>query len=83
MFTYFALLISYVYNVLYSIVLCVGLCQSDIARPGIYIFLIPFLYFRFVCVVCIVLKWLDITCYIAALSELETQAFHYTCNNIC
>jgi hypothetical protein len=45
--------------ILYSIVLYLSLCRSDIARPNIYIFLIPFLYFRFVCIVCIVVKLLD------------------------
>ena len=72
MFTYFALLISYVYTVFYPILLYLSLCRSDIARPIIYIFLIPFLYFR-LCVL------LDIT----ALLELEAQVFRYTRNNIC
>ena len=71
MFTYFALLISYVYTVFYSILLYFSLCRSDIARPNSYIFLIPFLYFRCVCIVYIVVKLLDIT----ALLELEIQAF--------
>ena len=40
-----ALLISYVYTLDFS------QCHSDIARPNIYIFLTPFFYFRFVCIV--------------------------------
>ena len=75
-----ALLISYVYNVLYSIWLYLSLHHSDIARPNIYIFLIPFLYFR--CVYCyetVRYYLLDIT----ALLELETHIFRYTRNNIC
>ena len=39
--------------------------------------IIPLIYFGFVCIVCIVVKLLDIT----ALLELETQAFRYTHNN--
>jgi hypothetical protein len=61
MFTYFALLISYVYTVFYPILLHLSLCHSDIAHTNIYLFLIPFLYFR-LCVL------LDIT----VLLELET-----------
>jgi hypothetical protein len=34
------------------------------------------------CVLCIVLKWLEMTLDITALLELETLAFPYTLNNI-
>jgi hypothetical protein len=37
--------------ILYSILLYFSLCHSDIARPNIYIFLILFIYIRFVCIV--------------------------------
>ena len=82
MFTYFALPISYVYTLFYTILLHVSLWRSDIARPYIYIFLIPFLYLDlFVLGICCEIDryyLLDI----AALSELEAQAFRYTPNNI-
>ena len=55
MFTHFALFISYVYTVFCPILLYISLCRSDIAHSNIYIFLIPFLYFR-LCAL------LDITC---------------------
>ena len=55
-----------------------SLCRSDFARPYIYIFLIPFLYLN----VCILGIYCEIVRYylldIAALSELEAQAFRYT-----
>ena len=65
---------SYVYTVLYSTVF--SLCHSDIAHPNIYIFL-NYIILLLGCVYCCEL--LDST----ALFELETQAFHYTHNNIC
>ena len=75
------ILISYVYTVFYS---TVCLCRSDIARSYIDLFLIPFLYFGCVCIACIVVKLLNnYSLDIAALLELETQAFRYTHNNIC
>ena len=68
--------------ILYSILLYLSLCRSDIAPRCIYIFLITLLYLD-LCVLgirCETFRYylLDIT----ALSELETQAFRYTRNNI-
>ena len=39
---------------LYSILLYLSLCRSDVARPYIWIFLIPFLYLD-VCILCVLL----------------------------
>ena len=68
--------------ILYSILLCLGLCRS-IACPNIYIFLIPLFFFD----VCVLGSRCEIVNYylvdIAALSELEAQAFLYTRINIC
>ena len=82
MFTYFALPISYVYTVFYTILQYHSQCRSDIARPYIYILLIPFLYLDLYVLgsCCGIVRYylLDVT----ALSELETQAFRYTRNNL-
>jgi hypothetical protein len=46
-----------------------------------YIFL--FHSFTKICVYLVVVELLDYLFDVAALSELEAQAFRYTCNNIC
>jgi hypothetical protein len=57
----------YIFFIYCVLFYCILVCRSDIARPTIYIFN------------SFTLCMLDIT----ALLELETQAFRYTCNNIC
>jgi hypothetical protein len=43
MFTWLSLLISYVYTAFYTLLLYLSLCRSNIARPYLHMFLIPFL----------------------------------------
>ena len=82
MFVYLALPI-YVNTVFYDILLYLSLCRSDIASPYIYIFLILFLYLDVwvLSIYCEIVRYYMLD--IAALSELEAQAFHHNRNNIC
>jgi hypothetical protein len=93
MFTYFALLISYIlYSILFYCILVYALLISYIlysilfycilvyAAPTLLIQILMFLIpILWICVWCVYCYLLDIT----ALLELETQAFRYTRNNIC
>ena len=73
-FTYLALIVSYVYTVLYAIHQDLSLVRCDITCP--YVYSLNSSLLRCVCMLCNLLD-------IAALSELEAQAFRYTRNNIC
>ena len=60
MFTYLALLISYVYTVFYTILLYLSLFHSDITRP--YVYSLNSFLLRFVCIGYMLCILLDITC---------------------
>ena len=71
--------------ILYSILLYLSPCHSDVARPYIYIFLIPFLYLD-LCVLdicCEIVRLLTYLLDIAALSETRRTSIRYTHNNNC
>ena len=76
MFTYLALLISFVYTVFYTIY-CILVYATLSLLIHIFIF-IPFHIPLGICCGIVRYYLLDI----AALSELEAQTFRYTCNNI-
>jgi hypothetical protein len=81
MFTYLALLTSYVYTLFYTIY-----CMLAYAAPSLIIHILIYSYSipLDLCVLgicCVIVRYyLSDT---AALSELEVQAFRYTRNNIC
>ena len=79
MFTYPTLLISYVYTVFYTIYCILPMPHG---HHSIYLF-VHFFIHPFTCVYKVVVNLLDYLLDIAALSELEAQAFRYTHNNIC
>ena len=60
MFTYLALLISYVYTVFYTILLYLSPFRSDIARP--YVHSLNSFLLGFVCIGYMLCNLLDITC---------------------
>ena len=86
MFTYLALLTSYVYTLFYTIY-----CMLAYAAPSLIIHILIYSYSIPLDSIPLDLCVLGICCVIvryylldtAALSELEVQAFRYTRNNIC
>ena len=82
MFTYPTLLISHVYTELYTINCILPMPFGHRSCIYMYIFLfIPYTHTHKCKVV--VVKLLDYLSDITAWSELEAQAFCYTCINIC
>ena len=83
-FTYPTLLISYVYTVLYTILLHLGYAVLY-HHSFIYLYVHILYTFTLVCIKgssCGIVR-LDYSLVITALSELEAQAFRYTRINIC
>ena len=83
LFTYIALLISYVYSVFYTIYCMLPMTLGHCSSIYLYVYiLIPSLYLD-LCVLGSCFGIVRLPVDITALSKLEAQAFRYTRNNMC